>query len=136
MRLVGEKSSTHGFDLVCRLYGPEHLKCSNMLPPSLLVVSRPVAFRATSFPIQRRSAEPPPYPSAGNGRTDYMRERPTETQRPMFQRLARLPHDLREVLREFLLDNGMLGSIVAFALVFGAVMVALVTVILIAGLLA
>ncbi|MFC7223306.1 MULTISPECIES: hypothetical protein [Halalkalicoccus] len=65
-----------------------------------------------------------------------MRERPTETQRPMFQRLARLPHDLREVFREFLLDNGMLGSIVAFALVFGAVMVALVTVILIAGLLA
>lgn len=54
----------------------------------------------------------------------------------MFQRLATLPRDLREVFREFLLDNGMLGSIVAFGLVFGAVMVALVTVILIAGLLA
>lgn len=76
------------------------------------------------------------YYHPGNGRTDYMREGPTDAQRPMFQRLARLPHDLREVFQEFLLDNGMLGSIVAFALVFGAVMVALVTVILIAGLLA
>ncbi|WP_336343949.1 hypothetical protein [Halalkalicoccus ordinarius] len=54
----------------------------------------------------------------------------------MLERLSGLSDDVREVVQEFFRDNGMLGSIVAFALVFGAVMTAVVMVVLIAGLLA
>jgi hypothetical protein len=54
----------------------------------------------------------------------------------MFERFSDLVDGLRGIVREFFRDNGMLGSIVAFALVFGAVMAAVVLVVLIAGLLA
>lgn len=54
----------------------------------------------------------------------------------MLDRLSGLSDDVREVVREFFNDNGMLGSIVAFALVFGAVMGAVVAVVLVAALLA
>lgn len=63
-----------------------------------------------------------------------MEERPIVVR--MLERLSELSDDFRGIVQEFFRDNGMLGSIVAFAIVFGAVMVALVTVVLIAGLLA
>jgi hypothetical protein len=54
----------------------------------------------------------------------------------MLERLSTLVDGLRGIVREFFRDNGMLGSIVAFAIVFGTAMVVLVMLILIAGLLA
>jgi hypothetical protein len=54
----------------------------------------------------------------------------------MFDRLSRLAEGFRGIVREFFQDTGMLGSVVAFAVVFGILMVAVVTLILVAGLLA
>lgn len=54
----------------------------------------------------------------------------------MYQRLAGLSDDLMEIVREFMRDNGMLGSIVAFGLVFGGAMAVVTLLIIVAGLLA
>lgn len=53
----------------------------------------------------------------------------------MFQRLATIANGVRDVAQEFVRDNGMLGSVVAFALVFGAVMAALLVILFVAVLL-
>ncbi len=54
----------------------------------------------------------------------------------MADRLTTFVEDVRGIIEEFLYDNGMLGTVLAFVLVFGGAATLVMLILLVAGLLA
>lgn len=54
----------------------------------------------------------------------------------MADRLATYIEDVRRIVEEFFYDDGMLGTVLAFVLVFGGTATAVLLIVLVAGLLA